>query len=44
LWTCVTVKMCSMLPTKDFSTYAKHTNAEEKEDSIVNGCNVLFYK
>jgi len=37
-------KMCAMLPTKDSSTYAKHTNVQEKEDSIVNECNVLLYK
>ena len=37
-------KMRAMLPTKDYSTYAKHTNVQEKEDKIVNECNVLFYK
>ena len=33
--------MCAMLRTKDSSTDAKHTNVQEKEDSIVNECNVL---
>ena len=37
-------KMCAMLRTKDSSTYAKDTNAQETEDSIVNECNILFYK
>jgi len=36
--------MCSMLPTKDSSTYERHTDVQGKEDSIVNACKVLFYK
>ena len=36
--------MCAKLPTKDSITYAKHTNVQGKEDSIVNECNVLLYK
>jgi hypothetical protein len=36
-----------MLPTKGSITYAKdthtHTHTQEKEDSIVNEYNVLFY-
>jgi hypothetical protein len=41
---CVVVchcEMCAMSRTKDSSTYAKHTNVQEKESSIVNDCNVL---
>ena len=34
-------EMCAMLRTKDSSTYAKHTNVQEKESSFVNDCNVL---
>ena len=34
-------EMCAMLPTKDSSTDAKHTNVQENEDSIVNEYNVL---
>jgi hypothetical protein len=30
-----------MLPTKGSSTYAKHTNVQEKENSIVNDFSVL---
>jgi hypothetical protein len=33
--------MCAMLRTKDSSTYAKHTNAQEKEGSNVNNYIVL---
>ena len=35
-------EMCATLRTKDFSTYAKHTNVQEKEDSIVNDGKVCF--
>jgi len=34
-------EMCATLPTKGSITYAKHTKVQEKEDSIVNECNVL---
>jgi len=37
-------ELCAIIPTKHCSTYAKHTNEQEKEDSIVNECNVLLYK
>ena len=36
-------KICAMLPTKGSNTYAKRTNVQEKEDSIVNEHNVLIY-
>ena len=41
---CVSVKCAPLSPTIDSSTYAKHTNVQGKGDSIVNECNVLFYK
>jgi hypothetical protein len=38
-------KICAILPTKGYSTYAKHkhTHVHGKEESIVNEYNVLLY-
>ena len=36
-------EICAMLPTKCSSTSAKRTHVQEKEESIVNESNVLFY-
>jgi len=36
-------EICAMLPRKGPSTYAKHKHMQEKEDSIKNEYNVLFY-
>jgi hypothetical protein len=36
-------EICAMSPAKGSSTYPKGTHVKEKEDTIVNEHNVLFY-